>query len=268
MLIEDDVIAAIGPELTVAEAAAEVIDASGYIVIPGMIDTHRHLYQNLLRGLGSDWSLFQYCVAMFGTLGPNFTAEDMHLGNRLGSLDALDSGVTGVFDWSHNQLTPAHTDALVEGIESAGIRAQFGYGGSMKQYVECLAPPFRSTAHTDAAEVRRLRDRFPSDTGLITLGLAARGPDLSVMDVVKADWALARELGIRINIHLGQGIFPGRPAVAPLLDAGLLGNDLTFGHCNLLTDEEMKVMADHGVTATVTPEDEANMGHGFPRSPG
>lgn len=264
VLVEDGVISAIGPDLPIDDADVEVIDASDHVVIPGFIDTHRHLYQNLLRGLGSDWSLFQYCVAMFGTLGPNFTAEDMYIANRLGALDALDSGVTGVFDWSHNQLTPDHTDALVEGIAATGIRAQFGYGGSMEQYVECLAAPFRSTTHTDAAQVRRLRDRFPSDSGLITLGLAARGPDLSVMDVVKADWALARELGIRINIHLGQGIFPGRPAVAPLLEAGLLGDDLTFGHCNLLTDEEMKVMADHGVTATVTPEDESNMGHGFP----
>lgn len=264
VLVEDDTIVAIGPELAVDDTAAEIVDSTDHVVIPGFVDTHRHLYQNLLRGLGSDWSLFQYCVAMFGTLGPSFTAADMYLANRLGALDALDSGVTAVFDGSHNQLTPDHTDELVRGIEATGIRAQFGYGGSMAQYVECLAPPFRSTAHTNAAEVRRLRDRFPSDTGLITLGLAARGPDLSVMEVVQTDWALARELGIRINLHLGQGIFPGRPAVAPLLDAGLLGDDLTFGHCNLLTDEEMKVMADHGVTATVTPEDEANMGHGYP----
>ncbi|HWD02877.1 MAG TPA: amidohydrolase family protein [Amycolatopsis sp.] len=264
LLIEDGVIGAVGPDLQVDEADMEVVDASDHVVIPGFIDTHRHMYQNLLRGLGSDWSLIQYCVAMFGTLGPNFTATDMYLANKLAALDALDAGVTGVFDWSHNQLTPEHTDALIEGIAATGIRAQFGYGGSMEQYAECLAEPFRSTTHTNAAEVRRLRDRFPSDDGLITLGLAARGPELSVMEVVKADWALARELNIRINSHLGQGVFPGRPALMPLLQAGLLGDDLTLGHCNLLEDEEMKVMADHGVTATVTPEDESNMGHGFP----
>ena len=128
---------AIGPNLAVDDTAAEIVDAADHVVIPGSIDTHRHLYQNLLRGLGSDWSLFQYCVAMFGTLGPNFTADDMYIANRLGALGALDSGVTTVFDWSHNQLTPDHTDELVRGITDAGIRAQFGYGGSMTQYVEC-----------------------------------------------------------------------------------------------------------------------------------
>ncbi|MBV9847742.1 MAG: amidohydrolase family protein [Kutzneria sp.] len=103
-----------------------------------------------------------------------------------------------------------------------------------------------------------------SDSGLLTLGLAARGPDVASREVVESDWALARELGIRISAHVGQGIFPGRPAVLPLYEAGLLGEDLHFAHCNLLTDQEMRLMADTGVTATVTPEDECNMGHGFP----
>ena len=265
VLIEGETITAIGPDLGVAEGSAEVVDATDSIVIPGLIDTHRHLYQNLLRGLASNWSLFQYFVAMFGTIGPHFTPDDMYVGNRLGALDALDSGVTSVFDWSHNQLTRDHTDELVRGLRDTGVRAQFGYGGSMTQYVECLAPPFRSTAPTDESEVRRLRDTvFTSDTGLLTLGLAARGPDASVAAVVAADWRLARELGLRINLHLGQGVLAGRTSVESMRADGLLGDDVTFGHCNLLSDAEMRLMADHGVTATVTPEDEANMGHGFP----
>jgi 5-methylthioadenosine/S-adenosylhomocysteine deaminase len=265
MLINGDEIEAIGPDLAVADGAVEVVNASGKIAIPGFIDTHRHVYQNLLRGLGSDWSLAQYCVAMAQVLGPNFTAEDMYIANYLGALDALDAGVTAVFDWSHNQLTPDHTDELVRGLRDAGIRATFGYGGSMEQWAECMAPPYSSTTHTNAQEVRRLRNgEFSSDSSLLTLGLAARGPEFSSMDVVKADWALARELDIRINIHIGQGIFPGRPAVARLSEAGLLGDDMTFGHCNLLSDEEIRIMAHAGVTATVTPEIESNMGHGFP----
>ena len=265
ILVEGDRIAAIGNDLGVDEGSAEVIEGSGHVVIPGFIDSHRHLYQDILRGVGSDWSLFQYCVAMFGTLGPVFEPGDMHVANRLGALNALDAGVTAVFDWSHNQLTPDHTDELIRALQGTGIRAQFGYGGSMKQYVECLAPPFRSTALTDESEVRRLRNgALAADDGLVTLGLAARGPDLSVMDVVRADWALADELGLRINAHVGQGIFPGRPAVVPLHEEGLLGPNMTFGHCNELTDEELTLMADHGVAATVTPEDECNMGHGWP----
>ena len=265
ILVDGDSITAIGRDLGVDETSAQVIDATGHVVVPGFVDTHRHLYQSLLRGLASDWSLFQYFTAMFATIGPHFTAEDMYVANRLGALDALDSGVTAVFDWSHNQLSPDHTDELVRGLRDTGIRAQFGYGGSMKQYVECLAPPFRSSTFTDESEVRRLReDVFASDTGLLTLGFAARGPDASTAEVVAADWRLARELGLRINAHHGQGSFPGRPTALAMREAGLLGDDVTLGHCNLLTDEDLAVLADEGVTVTVTPEDESNMGHGHP----
>jgi cytosine/adenosine deaminase-related metal-dependent hydrolase len=223
------------------------------------------MYHNLLRGMASDWSLVQFVMALNAKLGPHFTPDDLYVANRLAAFDALDSGVTAVFDWSQAQSSPDHTDELVRGLRDGGIRATFGYGGALEQFIECFAPPFISSTLTNAAEVRRLRNgEFSSDTGLLTLGLAARGPDMSTLDVVRDDWALARELGIRINAHVGQGIFPGRPAVLPLYKAGLLGDDITFGHCNLLTDEEMRLMADHGVTASVTPEDELNMGHGHP----
>jgi 5-methylthioadenosine/S-adenosylhomocysteine deaminase len=265
LLIKGDKIEAIGPGLQVDESAADVVDATDTIIIPGFIDTHRHLYQNLLRGLASDWSLLQYVVAINTVLAPNFRAEDMYLANRLGALDALDSGVTALFDWSQAQESPEYTDALVSGLRDAGIRATFGYGGGLAQFREVLQAPYSSTTPTDGNELRRLRNgEFSSDTGLLTLGLAARGPEFSVMDVVREDWALAKELGIRINVHMGQGIFPGRPAVPPMHAEGLLHEDVTFAHCNLLTDEEMRLMADSGVTATVTPEDESNMGHGHP----
>ncbi|MGW3622966.1 amidohydrolase family protein [Streptomyces sp. NPDC000880] len=263
ILIDGGTIRSIAPTLEADDA--EIVDVSGHIVLPGFIDSHRHLYQALLRGLATDWSLVQYCVAMFGTIGHHFTPEDVHLGEKLGALDALDSGVTSVFDWSHSQLSPEHTDAMVEALQGTGIRATFGYGGSANQYVECLAEPFLSTSPMPEAEVRRLREGvLSSDDALVTLGLAGRGPDMSTMEIVQQEWSLARSLGIRINVHIGQGIFPGRPAVQRLHEAGLLGSDMTFGHCNQLTDEEMKMMADAGVTASVTPEDEAGMGHGWP----
>ncbi|MGH3635354.1 MAG: amidohydrolase family protein, partial [Mycobacterium sp.] len=263
ILIDGDQIAAVGPDLNVADGSARIVDAADHIVVPGFIDTHRHVYQILLRGLGSNWSLMQYAAAIIQT-GQHFTPEDLYLANRLGALDAIDSGVTALFDWSQNQSTPEHTDALIAGLESTSIRAMFGSGINLLDLVENMAPPFLSTKPTNAAEVRRLRARYPSDTGLLTIGIAARGPELSTMDVVAQDWALARELGIRLNMHLGNGIVPGRPSVVALNNAGLLGDDLTFGHCNFLTDEEITLMADHGVTASVTPEDESNMGHGWP----
>jgi hypothetical protein len=114
------------------------------------------------------------------------------------------------------------------------------------------------------AEVRRLRNGpLSDDDALVTLGLFGRGPDLGVMDVVRDEWALAQELNIPVNLHVGQGIFPGRPALKRLNDEGMLGPRVAIGHANLLTDEEMGMMRDTGTTVTTTPEIEAVMGHGW-----
>ncbi|WP_063047015.1 amidohydrolase family protein [Nocardia pseudovaccinii] len=264
ILIDGDRITAVGPDLVVAEGSARVVDATNHIVIPGFIDTHRHLYQILLRGLGSNWSLMEYLVSIIGVVGPNFTPDDLFLANRLGALDSIDSGVTAVFDWCQQSTSPEHTDALLAGLEAARIRACFGSGANIIDLQACLAPPFIATTPANASEVRRLRNKYPSDTSLLTIGMAGMGPDHLTMDAVDQDMALARELGIRMNMHLGQGVMPGRSAVAIMHQAGLLNDKLTFGHCNYFTDDDIKLMLEFGVTASVTPEDECGMGHGWP----
>ncbi len=262
VLIEGDVIAAVGDLGDVP--GAEVIDVRDHIVFPGFVDGHRHLYQTVLRGLGVEWSLVEYCIGMFGTVGAHLSAEDVYLGTLLGALDSIDAGVTGVYDLAHCQVTPEHTDRSLEALRESGLRTVFAYGGSSAQWIECLAPPFQSSTPMNDAEVRRLRNGPLSDDGaLVTLGLFGRGPDLGVMDVVRDEWALAQELDIPVNLHVGQGIFPGRPALKRLNDEGMLGPRVSIGHANLLTDEEMGMMRDTGTAVTTTPEIEAVMGHGW-----
>lgn len=251
VLIEGDVIAAVGDLGDVP--GAEVIDVHDHIVFPGFVDGHRHLYQTVLRGLGVEWSLVEYCIGMFGTVGVRLSAEDVYLGTLLGALDSIDAGVTGVYDLAHCQVTPEHTDRSLDALRESGLRTVFGYGGSSAQWIECLAPPFQSSTPMNDAEVRRLRNGPLSDDGaLVTLGLFGRGPDLGTMDVVRDEWALAEILDIPVNLHIGQGIFPGRPALKRLNDEGMLGPRVSIGHANLLTDAEMAMMRDTGTTVTTT----------------
>src|SRR5919106_1323075 len=169
ILIDGDQITAVGPDLNVADGSARIVDATDQIVIPGFIDTHRHVYQILLRGLGSNWSLMQYATSILPA-GAHFTPEDLYLANRLGALDAIDSGVTALFDWSQNQTTPEHTVALIAGLEAASIRAHFGGGMNLVDLDEStMTPQFLSTVPMNEANVRRLRERYPSDTGLLTI---------------------------------------------------------------------------------------------------
>jgi 5-methylthioadenosine/S-adenosylhomocysteine deaminase len=262
VLIEGDVIAAVGDLGDVP--GAEIIDVSGHIVFPGFIDGHRHLYQTLLRGLGVEWSLVEYCSAMFGTVGRHLRPADVYLGTLLGALDSIDAGVTAVYDLAHCQVTPAHTDCSLEALHESGLRTVFAYGGSSAHFVECLVPPFQSSTPMNEAEVRRLRNGpLHDDSALVTLGVFGRGPDLGTMDVVRHEWALVEELDIPINLHVGQGIFPGRPSLKRLHDEGMLGPRVCIGHANLLTVDEIAMMRDTGTTVTTTPEIEAAMGHGW-----
>src|SRR6202167_6217133 len=102
-------IAAVGPRLSVPDGTAE-IDAAGGIVMPGMIDTHRHMWQTAMRGYGADWTLTQYFVYYYLTWGKIFRPEDVYAGNLLSAIEAIDAGVTTSVDWSHGLRTTDHAD--------------------------------------------------------------------------------------------------------------------------------------------------------------
>src|SRR5689334_24789212 len=112
VLVVDDRIAAVGPRLDVPQGAQE-IDARGGIVMPGMIDTHRHMWHTAMRGYGADWTLTQYFVWNYLEHGRKFRPQDIAAGNRLAALESLESGVTSVVDWSHGLQTVDHAQAAV-----------------------------------------------------------------------------------------------------------------------------------------------------------
>src|SRR4051812_2492914 len=109
VLVVDDEIAGVGQGLEAPEDAAE-IDASGGIVMPGMIDTHRHMWQTALRGYGADWTLAQYFVFFYLEWGKIFRPQHIAPGNLLSALRPIDAGVTTTAHWSHRLHTVHHAD--------------------------------------------------------------------------------------------------------------------------------------------------------------
>jgi 5-methylthioadenosine/S-adenosylhomocysteine deaminase len=143
------------------------------IVIPGMIDTHRHTWQSTVHAVGPDWLLNDYFRVMRGVLGPVYRPQDLYVATRLGALEAIDSGTTTLVDWAHLMNTPAHADASIHALRDANIRAVFGYGNSNAGF------QLPNTIRVDAADAKRVRDQYFTGSGLITMALAVRGPDYS-----------------------------------------------------------------------------------------
>lgn len=257
ILIKDDKIVEVG--VSIDAQADKEIDAEGMIAIPGFVDTHRHTWQSLLRSTGADWTLAQYFAGVRGVMGDVYTAEDMYLGNKLGALEALDAGITTLYDWSHNNNTPDHSDAAVMGLKDSGIRAVFGYGNSNAEWVPV------SDKRTNFDDVRRVREKyFSSDDGLLTMAFAARGPQFATIDATEEDFRKARELDLPITVHVGDGLWGMNKPLVQLNDRGLLGDDTLYIHCTTLHEDDFKLMADTGGAASISPELELHMGHGFP----
>ncbi len=129
VLIEGTKIAAIGPDLGAVDA--EVIDASNMIVMPGFIDTHRHLWEGILRNIGVDYPIegeVSYLAFVLNVLAPVYRPEDVYAGNLISTLGAINAGVTTILDWSHIQASPQHTDMAISALKDSGMRAVFAYG--------------------------------------------------------------------------------------------------------------------------------------------
>jgi len=260
VLIDGDTIAAVAPEVG---ADAQVIDVTGDIVIPGFVDTHRHTWEAPIRGCAPNATLDDYFVEVLDTFAPLYRPEDVYAGNLAGALECVNAGITTLVDWSHINNTPECPDAAISGLKEAGIRAQYAYGSANTSLADYW---FESKLAIPRDDVRRVRETyFPSDDGLLTMGLATRGPGFCIDDVVRAEWGIARELGIPITVHVAMGRLAGRFAmVKQLHDLGLLGPDTTYVHCCYFSDEEWGMVADSGGTVSIAPQVEAQMGHGWP----
>jgi cytosine/adenosine deaminase-related metal-dependent hydrolase len=115
VLVMGDAIEAVGPRLEVPEGTLE-IDASGGILTPGFIDTHRHMWQTALRGYGGDWALSQYFVFYYLQWGEVFRPEDVYAGNLLSALESVDTGVTTTLDWSPGLRNPDYGEASLQSL--------------------------------------------------------------------------------------------------------------------------------------------------------
>jgi cytosine/adenosine deaminase-related metal-dependent hydrolase len=170
VLVADGLIVAVGPDLEPATTAAEVIEAAGRLVIPGLVDTHRHVWQGAIGGYTPQITGAGYGPAVLTGISLKHSPEDVYAGTLWGALQALDAGITTIADWAHNDQSPAHADADLRGLRDSGIRGYFLYGGP--------GPATDDPNPPHPADARRMRDQYfaSGPYGRLRMGMALRGP--------------------------------------------------------------------------------------------
>jgi len=253
VLVVEGRIAAIAPQLEVPEGTAE-IDASGGIVMPGMIDTHRHMWQTAMRGYGADWTLTQYFVWYYLEHGRAFRPEDVHAGNLLSAWDALEAGVTTTVDWSHGLQTTKHADAAVDALQAVPGRFVFAYGNIQAGPWEWSAwPEFRDFVSR----------RFTPGDEMLGFQMA--------FDVTgdpafpeRAAFEVARELGAPVTTHAGVWGATNDDGIRLIYDNGFATPQTIYVHAATLSEDSYQRIAASGGSVSVSTESEESAGQGYP----
>jgi 5-methylthioadenosine/S-adenosylhomocysteine deaminase len=252
VLVRGTAIAEVGRDLAVPDGTVE-IDASGGILMPGMVDTHRHMWQTALRGLGADWTLSQYFVFYYLNWGKIFRPEDVHAGNLLSAVEALDAGVTTTVDWSHGLRTVEHGDAAADALRAVHGRFVLAYGN-------LLGAPWE---WTNSPEFRAFVERFGAADDMLGLQLAF---DVTADPAFpeKAAFEAARELGLRVTTHAGVWGATNDDSIRLMWEHGFMTPDVTYVHAATLSQDSYQRIAASGGSASVSTESEQSAGQGYP----
>jgi len=254
VLVIDDSIAEVGPNLEVPEGTFE-IDAKRGIVMPGMVDTHRHMWQTAMRAYGADWTLTQYFVWYYLQHGKQFRPQDYWAGNAISALDAIESGITTTVDWSHGLQSVEHAEAAIDALTSSPGRYVMGFGN-------IFAGPWEWTA--DPA-YRAIIERSIGDARLFGVQLA--------FDVTgdpafpeRAAFEVAKDLDLSVTTHAGVWGATNDEGIRLMYENGYMKEDTVYVHAATLSDDSYQRIAATGGSVSLATESEQSCGQGYPPS--
>jgi len=253
VLVVEDRIAAVGQSLDVPDGTQE-IDASGGVVMPGMIDTHRHMWQTAMRGYGADWTLTQYFVWYYLEHGKAFRPEDVYAGNLVSAWDALEAGVTTTVDWSHGLQTVDHAEAAVDALQEVPGRFVLAYGNIQ-------AGPWEWAGDASVQAFLERRRTGAGDLLGFQLAFDVTG-DPSFPE--KAAFEAARELGLPVTTHAGVWGATNDEGIRLMHENGFMTPETVYVHAATLTADSYQRIAATGGSVSVSTESEQSAGQGYP----
>jgi 5-methylthioadenosine/S-adenosylhomocysteine deaminase len=253
LLVVGEQIAGVGPRLEVPQDAIE-IDASDGILMPGMIDTHRHMWQTAMRAYGADWTLTQYFVWYYLNWGKVFRPQDIYAGNLVAALEAIDAGVTTTVDWSHGLQTVDHAEAAVDALTEVPGRFVLAYGNIQQGPWEwSAAPEFRDFV---ARRFGTTKDMLGFQMAFDVTGDPAF-PE-------KAAFEVARDLGVPVTTHAGVWGATNDDGIRLMHEGGFMTPSNIYVHAATLTRDSYNRIAATGGSVSVSTESEQSAGQGYP----
>ena len=275
VLVEGNKILAVGPHI--AAGTADVIDATGRIVMPGFIDTHHHQFETALRSYLADGVLINdtsgtpsgsttYYEFILNKFAPVYRPQDVYINELFGGLSQLDDGVTTVHDVSQISHTPAHSDAAIQALIDTGRRAAFGYFESAGNFGAGVP------GNQYPQDAPRILKQWFSPGNLSRNGLVhmIMGGEVYLGNATTdKSWTIGRNLGLQIAAHILSPF-----GIRPILDslaAGTGGNghigigpDNLFIHMTGMSDMGWQAVKDKGAQVSIAFPIEMNMRHGMP----
>jgi 5-methylthioadenosine/S-adenosylhomocysteine deaminase len=263
VLIEDDRIAAIGTKDDLVKRApdAEFIDCAGGILIPGMVNTHTHLFQTLLKGPGDDMVLKKWFTCMTLPAAVELTVEDAHTAALHGCVESIRSGVTTLVDFMYVHPRPGLTQAVVDAYESTGMRG-FVCRGFLTDGAQFGVPAALIETSRDAlADARRLILANNRPGGRVQIGLAPCLIWAVDEQSLRETRALANEFGTLVTMHVSETPFElersaqayGKTDTQLLNDIGFLKPDVLAVHCVQCDSHDLDLLQQHDVKVSHNP---------------
>ena len=265
-----------------AAAPDRVIDATGMICYPGLINTHHHLYQIFSRNLPQvqNLELFDWLTALYG-VWKNLNTETVRLSSLTGIGELMKNGCTTVFD--HHYVFPAGAGDLIEAQWEAactlGCRMHFSRGSMDRSKKDGGLPPDSVVQTVDEImrDSRRLIEKWndTSFTSMHRIALAPCSPFSVSADLMRESARLARASGVRLHTHLCETKdeerftleTTGMRPLAYMETLGWLGSDVWFAHGIHFNTDELKVLADSGTGICHCPISNMKLASGVARVP-
>ncbi len=253
--------------------AEKYLKAKGKIVFPGLINTHTHAYQILLKGLGADLKLMDWVKAVVAPYSQKITKEINYYAALLVALESLQSGCTTVADFFYAHHQPKLSDGVIEGFLDMGIR-----GLMIRNFHDCgvengIPEAYLETPEEAFEDVERLINKYELESdGMmkiwtgpgVTWGISKRGLEATV--------EYSKSNNIPYSIHLLETEDDNKhiekeynkKAIELMEEVGFLTPNLLAAHCVKLTDEECKVLGSNGVNVAYNAASNMYLGSGIP----